>query len=72
MQTFAVGSFLLCFVCMFLLFFQEKMPATWVFGGSLVLMIVSLGFSLVEIFSSAGALRMLLKYFEEKYKSDEA
>jgi Protein of unknown function (DUF2721) len=65
MQAFAIGSFLMCFVCMFLLFWGKPGAATWVFVGSLLLMIVSLVMSLTEIWISAGALRLLLKDFEE-------
>jgi Protein of unknown function (DUF2721) len=54
-----------CFVCMFLLFWGKPGAATWVFVGSLLLMIVSLVMSLTEIWISAGALRLLLKDFEE-------
>lgn len=71
MQTFAIASFLMCFVCMFLLFFKEKIAATWVFGGSLILMIISLILSLIEISSSAGALKLLLKEFEKEKMSEE-
>ena len=66
MQTFGIGSFLLCFVCMFLLFWGKQMAATWVFGFSLILMIASLVLSLWEIWISAGALRLLLKDFERE------
>lgn len=65
MQAFAIGSFLLCFVCMFLLFWEKPAEATWAFVGSLLLMIVSLVMSLTEIWISAGALRLLLKDFEK-------
>lgn len=66
MQTFAIASFLMCFVCMFLLFEEKLQAATWIFALSLILMIISLAFSLVEIWISAGALSMLLKDFEEE------
>lgn len=68
MQAFAIGSFLMCFVCMFLLFWEKPAAATWVFVGSLLLMIVSLVMSLTEIWISAGALRLLLKDFEKEVK----
>ena len=68
MQSFAIGSFLMCFVCMFLLFWEKQAAATWFFLLSLVLMIVSLGFSLAEIWVSSGALRLLLKDFEKEAK----
>ncbi|MEK7257581.1 MAG: DUF2721 domain-containing protein [Bacteroidota bacterium] len=65
MQTFAIGSFFLCFICMFFLFLNEPVIATWVFGASLVSMIISLVYSFLEIKSSASALKLLLKEFEE-------
>lgn len=68
MQSFAIGSFLMCFVCMFLLFWEKQAAATWFFLLSLVLMIISLGFSLAEIWVSSGALRLLLKDFEKEAK----
>ncbi len=68
MQTFAIGSFLMCFVCMFLLFWEKQVAATWVFALSLVLMMVALVLSLREIWVSSGALRVLLKDFEKEAK----
>lgn len=65
MQTFAIGSFLLCFVCMFLLFWEKQTAATWAFVGSLGMMIVSLALTLWEITLSAGALNLLLKDLKE-------
>ena len=68
MQTFGICSFLMCFVCMFLLFWGKPVAATWVFVVSLLLMIVSLAMSLVEIWMSSGALQLLLKDFEKEAK----
>ena len=65
MQTFGSASFLLCFVCMFLLFWEKLGAATWTFAFALVLVVVSLALSLGEIWISAGALRVLLKDFEK-------
>ncbi len=65
MQTFGIASFLMCFVCMFLLFWGKQGAATWAFVLALVLMMVSLALSLGEIWISAGALRVLLKDFEK-------
>lgn len=65
MQTFGIASFLACFVCMFLLFWEKQVAATWAFAVGLMLMMVSLSFSLAEIWISAGALRLLLKDFED-------
>ncbi len=69
MQTFGIASFLACFICMFLLFWEKQVAATWVFAGGLVLMMASLALSLIEIWISAGALRLLLKNFEEEAKN---
>ncbi|MBK8562838.1 MAG: DUF2721 domain-containing protein [Saprospiraceae bacterium] len=64
MQTFGIASFLMCFVCMFLLFWEKQLAAMWAFALALLLMMASLTLSLLEIWISAGALRLLLKDFE--------
>jgi Protein of unknown function (DUF2721) len=66
MQTFGIASFLMCFLCMFLLFWEKQTAATWAFAVGLLLMMASLTLSLLEIWISAGALRLLLKNFEEE------
>ena len=66
MQVFGVGSILLCVVTMFLLYEGLQVWAKVLFGLSLLLMITSLILSLIELFLSAGALRMLLMDLEEK------
>ncbi len=66
MQTFAIASFLMCFVCMVFLFLEKQVAANWAFGLSLGLMITSLVLSLWEITLSAGALNLLLKDFRKK------
>lgn len=66
MQTFAIASFLMCFVCMVFLFLENQTAANWAFGISLALMIVSLVLSLWEITLSAGALSLLLKDFDKE------
>ena len=70
MQTFGIASFLMCFVCMFLLFWEKLGAATWAFVAALVLMMVSLALSLGEIWISAGALRVLLKDFEKEAEGE--
>jgi len=57
-QIFGVGSFLFCVVSMFLIFIQLIIPAEIVFGISLILLFVSLLFSLRELFLSIGALNV--------------
>jgi hypothetical protein len=66
MQAFGIGSILLCVVTIFLIYEGLQIWAKILFGLSLLMMIVSLVLSLMEIFLSAGALRVLLKELEEK------
>lgn len=68
MQAAGVGSTLLCVVTMFFIYEGWQIWAKILFALSLVLMIASLVISLMEIFLSAGALRVLLKDLEEKEK----
>ncbi len=69
MQVFGVGSLLLCVVTMFFVYENWQIWAKILFALSLLMMIVSLTICLMEIFLSAGALRVLLKEIEEKEKS---
>jgi hypothetical protein len=66
MQVFGVGSILLCVITMFFVYEGWQIWAKILFALSLLLMTVSLAICLVEIFLSAGALRVLLKELEEK------
>jgi len=66
MQVGAVASILFCMITMFLIFGGHQVWAKILFSFSLLLMIASLVISLVELFLSAGALRLLLKDLEEK------
>ncbi len=68
MQTFGVGSILLCVITMFLIYEGHQVAAKILFALSFVLMITSLMITIVEIYLSAGALRVLLKDWEEKEK----
>ena len=45
MQLFGVFSFLLCIICMYLLFQGYTVAANWVFVGSMGALLVSLGLS---------------------------
>jgi len=65
MQLFGVFSFLLCIICMYLLFRGYTMAANWVFVGSMASLLVSLLISLVEIQISTKALNLELKDMEE-------
>jgi hypothetical protein len=64
MQFCGVLSLLLCTICMFLLFFGSITSAEIVFSLSLLVMILSLIFSLVEIQSSVRALDLHLQDIE--------
>ncbi|MBK9339129.1 MAG: DUF2721 domain-containing protein [Lewinellaceae bacterium] len=66
MQVGGVASILCCVVTMFLIYEGFQMWAKILFALSLLLMIASLVVSLVELFLSAGALRLLLRDLEEK------
>jgi hypothetical protein len=64
MQGQGIASLLLCVVCMFLLFLGYPVPATYVFGASLILLMISLGYSIAEIRMSVGALDLALRDLE--------
>lgn len=66
MQAFGIGSILFCVICMFCVYEGWQITAKVLFAISLLLMITSLIISLIEIFLSAGALRVILKDLEEK------
>jgi hypothetical protein len=61
MQFCGVLSLLLCTVCMFLLFCEATFWAEMVFSAALLVMILSLVFSLIEIQISIHALDLHLK-----------
>lgn len=65
MQAFGVASLLFCVLCMFVLFAGWHHAGQWLFGISLVLMLVSLGLSLREIQISVDALNLRLEDVEE-------
>ena len=56
MQISGISSLLLCVLTMFLIYIEQHTIAVWVFGLALVLLIVSLGFLIVEIQISVKAL----------------
>jgi len=65
MQVCGVSSFFLCVLCMFLLFAGQPVLGQWAFGGSLVLLLISLALSLREIQVSIGALTLQLEDLAE-------
>lgn len=64
MQAFGVLSFLLTVACMFALFQEGFVLANFLFGGSLISLITSLIFSLIEIQMSTKALNIELSDME--------
>lgn len=64
MQFFGVLSILLCTVCMLLVYVGWQVAARWVFAGSLVSMMLSLGLSLWEVMLSGRALDLHLADLE--------
>jgi hypothetical protein len=66
MQGFGIGSLLCCVVSMFLLFIGSTLAAQVVFGLSLMLMALSLVFTIREIKISVDALNVHLKDIEEE------
>ena len=60
-QVFGVACFFGCTLCMFLLFAGLGDMAKWTFGGSLVLLLISLALSLREIQVSIDTLALQLK-----------
>ncbi len=60
MQILGVSSLFLCVFTMFLIFIGSQLPAIWIFGTSLLLLIASLGVSIHEIQISVKALDLHL------------
>jgi hypothetical protein len=65
MQAFGVGSFFFCVLCMFVLFAGHPTLGKWIFGTSLILLLISLGLSLREIQVSIDALTLQLADLDE-------
>lgn len=66
MQAAGVGSLLACVASMFLLFGGFVLVARWLFGFSLILMMVSLGLSVREIWISVNAINIQLAELESE------
>lgn len=69
MQIFGVSSLLLCVVCTFFIYIGWQQTAIYVFGVSLLLLVISLAISVKEILISVRALEYRLdnvKVREEK------
>jgi hypothetical protein len=71
MQFCGVLSLLLCTICMFLLFCGLIFPAEIIFSGAMIVMMISLGISLVEIQTSVHALDLHLEDIEHLGGADK-
>jgi hypothetical protein len=69
MQILGVSSLFLCVFTMFLIFIGRHVPAIWMFGTALLLLIASLGVSIHEIQISVKALDLHLGDMEINRKS---
>ncbi|MEX2513781.1 MAG: DUF2721 domain-containing protein [Cyclobacteriaceae bacterium] len=65
MQIFGVLSFLLCVICMFMLYQEFRMAANLTFMGSMLCLLISLIISLVELQISTRALNIELSDMED-------
>lgn len=65
MQAFGIASLLFCVVSMFALFAGWLVVGKWIFGFSLILMMIALALSLREIQVSVGALDLHLQDMEQ-------
>ena len=64
MQLLGIGSLLLCVLCMFLVYIEQRIAAEIIFGIALVLLIVSLAISIREIQISVKALDLHISDME--------
>jgi len=71
MQIFGVSSLFLCVLTMFLIYTGYQREAFWVFGVALLLLIISLGLSIMEIQISVKALDLHLSSMEDGKKKDK-
>jgi hypothetical protein len=66
MQVLGVLSFLLCTASMVLIFFEEPMAGSWLFGISILVLSASLVYSMREIMISTRALEVILEHLEDR------
>lgn len=71
MQSFGVMSFLLCALSMFGLFLGEVQAGKWMFGVSLLTLVISLLMSLAEVLISTNALAVVVEDIETAAPADD-
>ena len=70
MQAFGVVSFVLCTLSMFSLLLQWTIAGQLLFANSLILLVISLLFSLYEVNISTEAINIELEKFDERLSED--
>ncbi len=65
MQALGLASLFFCVLCMLVLFLGEPLIGKWIFTGSLLLLMASLGLSFREVQISVEALNLALSDIEE-------
>ncbi len=66
MQVFGVMSLLFCVVCTFFIYVGWKLLAAYIFGISLLLLVVSLALSVKELLISVKALEYRLEWVKKE------
>jgi len=70
MQGFGIMSFLCCVLCMYVIFRGWMQAAHWIFAASLIFLLASILFSLIEINQSTRAIELELSDIEELNKGN--
>ena len=65
MQAYGIGGLFVCVLCMFALFAHELLLGKILFTISLLMMLMSLAYSLYEVLVSVNALKLELKELEK-------
>lgn len=66
MQGYGIGGLFVCVLCMFALFADKLVMGKTLFAISLLMMLLSLGYSLYEVLISVNALNLELNELENK------
>jgi hypothetical protein len=70
MQGFGIMSFLCCVMCMYAIFRGWMQISHWIFAASLIFLLASILFSLIEINKSTRAIELQLSDIEELSKGN--
>lgn len=70
MQGFGIMSFLCCVLCMYSIFRGWMQVSHWIFAASLIFLLASIVFSLIEINKSTKAIELELSDIEELSKGN--